>query len=219
MYDPKTGIWFSISKEDWREHFEVTYYIKYNVNKALFSLDKILAKKVDYSGFASRSEYYHFYTDSLLSAITHINRRFNNNKANDETIKRNRKEYDYIDNNTNKCNYQSLGSRTIRNFIEHIDENDEKLINLGIYNGTFNVIYNGMNLKVKKDLLSDKNKQNNLLNLIKKEYKIMRIKEGGETLLENIKEYTINLLKVKEDILKMKNINDKIFCYLANNRF
>ena len=43
---------------------------------------------------------------------------------------------------------------------------------LGIYYESFNVIYKGMNNKIKKDLLNNERKQNNLLNLISKEYKI-----------------------------------------------
>ena len=46
-------------------------------------------------------------------------------------------------------------------FVEiSIDEKDEKLMDKGMYYGSFNVIYKGMNQQMKIELLNNKNKQN-----------------------------------------------------------
>lgn len=215
MYDPKLGTWTECASDDFTEHFETTYYLKYNIEKALYSLNKILQSKIDYSEFSNRCVYYHFYIDNVLNSIGHIRRRFFNNEANSDRIKRNRKEYDYssIDNNGKLiCNYPIIGNNEIRNFIEHIDEKDERLMNMGLYNGSFNVIYKGMNQKVKSDLLSSEKKQNNLLNLITKEYKIMTINNKTNYL----EEHKIDLIKLKNELEKLKKINNTIWLYLTN---
>ena len=213
MYEPNSGCWIQSSEENFEEHFETTYYIKYNIEKALYSLNKILQRKIDYSEFSNRCVYYHFYIDNLLNSVAHIRRRFFNKNVDAEKIERNRKEYIYdgIDKNNKKhCNYPTIANYEIRNFIEHIDEKDEALINLGVYNGSFNVIYKGMNHKLKNELLNEKRKQNNLLNLLTKEYKILMIKEDN-----NIQEYKINLLELKVELEKLKEINEKIWMYLT----
>ncbi len=84
-----------------------------------------------------------------------------------------------------------------------------------MYNGTFNVIYKGMNKKIEKDLLSDTRKQNNLLNLITKEYNILTIK--GED--NDVREYKINLSELIKELEKMKKINNSIWKYLTEKIF
>jgi len=214
MYEPNSGCWIQSSGENFTEHFETTYYLKYNIEKALYSLNKILQLQIDYSEFSNRCVYYHFYIDNLLNSIAHIRRRFFNNKVDVERIERNRKEYNYgvIDeNNEMYCNYPTIANYEIRNFIEHIDEKDEALMKMGAYNGSFNVIYKGMNPQLKKELLNDKRKQNNLLNLLTKEYKILMIKEDNI-----IQEYKINLLELKIELEKLKEINEKIWMFLTD---
>ena len=110
-------------------------------------------------------------------------------------------------------NYPIIGDNSIRNFIEHIDEKDEKLMDIGMYYGSFNVIYKGMNQQTKINLLNDKNKQNNLLNLLTKEYKILTVQD------KNIKEYKLDLVGLKKELEKMKLINKKIWGYLTDELF
>lgn len=220
MYNPNTKEWSEDIKEDWREHFETTYYLKYNIEKALYSLNKILIPKIDYRDFSNRCTYYHFYIDNLVNAIGHIVKRFTYNtrsSIDDKRIDRNKSEYNYeIEGN---CNYPNLNNKKIRNFIEHVDEKDEDLIKAGKYYGTFNVIYKGMNQLIKKDLLSDKKKQNNILNLIDKTYTIYYIKEITSTGKIKTNEYYINLLELKNEIETLRDINNQIWYFLNDNFF
>lgn len=218
MYNPKLGTWSVREGDNFTEHFETTYYLKYNIEKALYSLNKIMKSENNYDEFSNRCVYYHFYIDNVLNAVGHIRRRFVNDKASKSRIERNKREYDYssVDNEGNIiCNYPIISSKEIRNFIEHIDEKDEKLMKLKMYNGTFNVIYKGMNKKIEKDLLSDTRKQNNLLNLITKEYNILTIK--GED--NDVREYKINLSELIKELEKMKKINNSIWKYLTEKIF
>lgn len=215
MYDPQTGAWTDNANDDFTEHFETTYYLKYNIEKALYSIEMLLKTKINYSDFSNRCVYYHFHIDNILNAIGHIRRRFFNNKINKERIERNKKEYNYVfidSNGKKKYKYPIIGNNEIRNFIEHIDEKDEELIKRKIYNGSFNVIYKGMNIRMKKELLDDKRKQNNLLNLITKEYKILTIDSKND----QIKEHTINLIELKKELEEIKKINDKIWFYMTD---
>lgn len=216
MYNPKTGAWSENANDDFNEHFETTYYLKYNIEKAIYSLDKIMKRKIDYSEFSNRCVYYHFYIDNLLNSLGHIRRRFFNNNVEQERIERNRKEYNYIlinEHGKSICNYPIIGDNNIRNFIEHIDEKDEVLMNIGIYYGSFNVIYKGMNQRLKIELLNNEKKQNNLLNLLTKEYKILTVENG------TVKEYKLNLVELEEELKELKKINDKIWDFLTNNIF
>ena len=218
MYNPNTGVWIENAKDDFTEHFETTYYLKYNIEKAIYSLEKIMKVKIDFSEFSNRCVYYHFYVDNLLNAIGHIRRRFFNNKANQERIERNKKEYNYIfinEQGKKIYNYPIIGDNSIRNFIEHIDEKDEMLMKMGVYNGSFNVIYKGMNQQIKKDLLNSEKKQNNLLNLLSKEYKILTINNNNNV----VREYKLDLIELNNELKRLKKINDKIWSFLTDNLF
>ena len=66
MYNPNTKELSENIKEDWREHFETTYY------------------------------HYHFYIDNLVNAIWHIVKRLTynaNSSIDDRRIDRNKSEY------------------------------------------------------------------------------------------------------------------------------
>lgn len=181
MYNTKLNIWEENGKNNSLEHFETTYYLKYNIERALYSLEKILKSEIDCDGFSNRCVYYHFYIDNLLNSVGHIRRRFFNNNVTLAKIERNRKEYDYnsIDEyGVMTCKYPIINGNEIRNFVEHIDEKDEILMNMGLYNGCFNVIYEGMDEQLKKSLLSNERRQNNLLNLLTKEYSILTVNKN-----------------------------------------
>ncbi len=181
MYNTKLNIWEENGKNNSLEHFETTYYLKYNIERALYSLEKILKSEIDCDGFSNRCVYYHFYIDNLLNSVGHIRRRFFNNNVTLAKIERNRKEYDYnsIDEyGVMTCKYPIINGNEIRNFVEHIDEKDEILMNMGLYNGCFNVIYEGMDEQLKKALLSNERRQNNLLNLLTKEYSILTVNKN-----------------------------------------
>lgn len=219
MFNPNNQEWTENTNEYWSEHFETTYYLKYNLEKALYSLNKILITKIDYTDFSNRCTYYHFYIDNLTNALGHISKRFNYNSRitiDNTRVDRNKYEYNYETNGI--CNFPNVNNKQIRNFIEHIDEKDEDLIKSGKYYGTFNVIYKGMNPEMKKDLLNNEKKQNNILNLINKTYNVYYIKEITSTGIIKTRESSIKLLELKNELEILKKINDKIWYYL-NTKF
>ena len=93
MYNYELGTWTEYDTDDFKEHFETTYYLKYNIEKAIYSLDKIMESRIDYSEFSNRCTYYHFYIDNLFNSIGHIRRRFYDTAIKAERIERKRKEY------------------------------------------------------------------------------------------------------------------------------
>lgn len=95
-----------------------------------------------------------------------------------------------------------IGNNEIRNFIEHIDEKDEMLMKMGLYNGSFNVIDNGMNQQTKKDLLNSEKKQNNLLNLLSMEYKILTVNNKNNV----VKECTLDLIELNNELKRLKKL-------------
>ena len=62
-----------------------------------------------------------------------------------------------------KENYPLLNDKSFGNFIKHIDERDEILIENKNQHGTFYLVYEGMDNKIKNDLLSKEKHRNNLL--------------------------------------------------------
>lgn len=47
MYNTKLNIWEENGKNNSLEHFETTYYLKYNIERALYSLEKILKSEIE----------------------------------------------------------------------------------------------------------------------------------------------------------------------------
>ena len=46
MYDPKTGIWIDTNERKYE--FETAYYLKYNLEKAKFAIEKIYSKDINF---------------------------------------------------------------------------------------------------------------------------------------------------------------------------
>lgn len=221
MYDYETGAFIGTVNDDWTEHFETTYYIRYNLEKALYSLNKIFDEHPNFKDFSNSPTYYHFYIDSLVEAVGKIYKRFhfnNRSSIDNERVKRNISEYNYgilnDKNNFTEINYKNLNIN-VRNFVEHIDEKDEFLMKDNLFYGTFNVIFEEMDSKIKNDLLNEEKKQNNLLNLIDKTYRVYSQYDTNASGKRKYKFYQINLVELKNELLKMKAINDKIHSYLS----
>ena len=157
-----------------------------------------------------------------MDAIGQIRNRFSFNDIDHERIKRNIEEYNFGIINSKKeyikVNYKQINKKT-RNFVMHVDKKDECLIKDKIYYGTFNVIYKGMNLNTKKDLLNPLKKQNNLLNLINKTYTVYSHYDKTNSGKNKYRDYEINLLELKKDLLKLKETNDKIYRHLNDKLF
>lgn len=127
MYDPKTGAYTrTIDKFEHESLYEqeVTYYMKYNSTKALYAIEKL---SENYDGdIQEKCFHYHIYLDLLFESVGMIINRFKPQKKSGNILKQSKNncfEYDF-----NNRTYPLLNDKSFRNFIEHIDEKDEKLI-------------------------------------------------------------------------------------------
>lgn len=201
MFVQKAGMHYSTTEEqddtDWKYHFESTYYIRYNVKKALYALDRLeaLAKEAEPDVFVC-----HVYLDLLLEACGMLRKWFTpvvdekRMTANRRSqYKKNQNEYGYGDDSYPvMCNVYK-----IRNFVEHIDERDDRLIEGKTYHGTFNVIYAGMDTSM-RDGLSDENKpQNNLLDLETMTYKAFEQTNDGPRII------SVNLQDLGKELMRI----------------
>lgn len=64
-----------------------------------------------------------------------------------------------------------------------------------------------MDLNTKEELRSNEKKQNNLLDLINKEYRILTVKDEKK----KVEEYKLDLLELEKELKEMKAINDQIW--------
>lgn len=211
MYDFKTGSYTYTTEKFKKENLyqkESSYYLKYNSDKALYAIEKLLK---EYKGnIQEKCLYYHIYLDLLFQSVGMIINRFKPHKKTGnifEQAKNNCIEYEF-----NKENYPLLSNKSFRNFIEHIDERDEVLIDKGMFFGTFNVIYKGMDNEIREGLLNPKQQQNNLLNLEEMTYSILDIER---TTGENIERKDINIIELKKELEKINDISKKIWWYLT----
>lgn len=219
MYDYNDGS-YTFHVDKWPKEsiykFETTFYIKYNSSKALFAISKLFGP---FKGnLQDRCFFYHIYLDLLFESVGQLINRFNPVKKPNSNIWKNienqaektKKEYGY-----DKRSYQLLTDKDFRNFIEHIDEKDEVLVNDNLYFGTFNLIYPHMNKKIKENLLNPKKPQNNLLNLIDKTYTIYFVNNKNNK--KEIK--TIDLKELKKEIEEINVISNRIWNYLNDELF
>lgn len=207
MYNPEDGSYTRYAIEKFPNQglyrSESTFYIMYNAKKAIYAY-KMLNKK--HNGLLrEKCEYYNIYLDLLFEATGLIINRFTY-----RTIKKTDNRYYQISDNRfeygfNKESFPLLNDKDFRNFIEHIDEKDMMLIENKKYFGMFNLIYKGMNKKVKDDLLSDSKVQNNLLNLEDMTYSIIDSNDKGKTFKRKIIKLD-ELIKEIEKINKTSNI-------------
>ena len=210
MYDSKTGIYMhtiNTFKNEGLYKNESAYYLKYNSAKGIYAIEKLF--EIFEGNTQEKCFYYHMYLDLLFQSVGMIINRFKPHKRSGnlfEQAKSNRIEYDY-----NKNNYPLLNNKSFRNFIEHIDERDEKLIDNNMYNGTFNLIYPNMDIKTKKELLNSVKPHNNLLNLEDMTYTIL---DSDNKDVPNIEKKIININELKEELIKINKISTTIWDYL-----
>lgn len=210
MYDPKTNSYSRTVEKFPGEHLhkrETTYYLKYNSQKGLYAIEKL---SEDYDGTLQEKCFnYHIYLDLLFEAVGMIINRFKPQKKNGNILiqsQNNCIEYEF-----NSKNYPLLNDKRFRNFIEHIDERDEVLIENKVYYGTFNLIYSKMDIKIKNELLNTKKQQNNLLNLEDMTYTILDVEKYNGS---NIVKKVININILKDELIKINNISKAIWNYL-----
>ena len=131
MFDPKTGIYYYSIPEFENEssyHFEHTYYIQFNSKKALYLIDQLYLLDMCSKDAIFHS---HVFIDAIFQSAGLILNRFRCDKAtgnNKKQIDKNRKEYEF-----DEIEYPLLSDRDFRNFIEHIEEKDQKLIDNNVF--------------------------------------------------------------------------------------
>lgn len=197
MFDPKTG-WYSYGSESFQNEgkyrFEATYYIKYNSQKGLYAYRSI----IDGINNGNRDcFYYHVYLDLLLNASGALYKRFHIKKdyssERKKQVENNIKEYEY-----NYSNYPTLESvNLVRNFLEHLDERGERLINNDLFQGTFNVVFPEMNDKEKQEYRGNLKLKTNLLDLELMTYSIYNDDESID------EEMSIDLEELNEELKRI----------------
>ena len=210
MYDPKTGA-YSVTVEEFpNEHLhkrETTYYLNYNSQKGLYAIEKL---SEDYEGTPQEKCFnYHIYLDLLFESVGMIINRFKPQKKSGNILMQSQNnciEYEF-----DSKNYPLLNDKSFRNFIEHIDERDEILIENKVYYGTFNLIYFNMDGKIKDGLLDTKKQQNNLLNLEDMTYTILDVEKYNGS---NIVKKVININELKNELMRINNVSKIIWNYL-----
>lgn len=213
MYDPNTGMFFYGDDELGKIGLlqkESAYYLKFNSEKALYAIDQL---KREYEGvsLADKCFHYHVYVDLLFEAIGLIYNRFVCTRRNipEDVLKlqlMNRQQYKFDSNR-----FPLLHDKSFRNFIEHIDERDERLADSNNYFGTFNMIFSGMNMDTRRDLLKIDKPQNNLLNLEEMSYTILE--SNGDT----VEQKTISILQLETEIKEINKTSNILWNYLTES--
>ncbi len=180
-------------------YFDSTYYIHYNVQKALYALSQL-------EGFAQISKpdctLCHVYADLLFEACGSLRNRFRLRKGMSaswaQQVKNNRSVYGF-----DSKSFPWLLSSEFRNFIEHVDERADLLISNESYFGAFTIVYREMDEEIRKGICSDKKLQNCVLNLEDMTYRIL-VREK-----DTFRPKTIPLLKLKNELVLLRITADK----------
>ena len=212
MYDPKTGAFFYGNDECGKIGLlqkESAYYLKFNTQKALYAIDQ-LKQKYESTSLPEKCFHYHVYVDLLFEAVGLIYNRFVCTKSSvpADVLKlqqMNCQQYEFDVNN-----YPLLHNKSFRNFIEHIDERDERLAESGNYFGTFNMIFEGMDTDTRQDLLKSNKPQNNLLNLEDMTYTILELKNGIPV------QSSISIVELEKEIERILYVSAKLWDFLTN---
>ena len=209
MYDPKTGAYFYTTPQfdnEGKYRFEHTYYLKYNSKKALYLIDQLFSLNMRGENDIFLA---HVFIDSVFQSAGLIYSRFRLDKATGNHKKQNEnniKEYEF-----DERSYPLLSDKDFRNFIEHIEENDQQLIDNGQFFGTFNVVYPDLDSELKEKLLTSH--QNNMLDLEKKTYSILLVK--GED--HHLEPKTISLDELRQEFQKIYDRSSIIWDYMQDS--
>ena len=211
MYD-SNGAYIEVADDLYGLYqFDNIYYIKYYCKKALFAIEKMY-EDININNISEAAFYYHVYIDMLCDAVGLINDRFIEKKhCSDElkeSIKINRKNYSFSEEK-----YKLLSDKDFRNFIEHINERSNKLIKNRKYYGTFNFVHSKMGKETIANILDDKKKQNNVLNLIDKTYRIVYVEKNTN----KIETKEISIDELKKELISIYKISEKIWDYLTRD--
>ena len=180
---------------------ESSYYLNFPIISALYSIERLL--EYQDSSFENEYQYYHYYTDHLLFSIRQIANRFVINEGKDKGIKLERKKA----NRTNFCFsdelYPILSNKAIGNTIEHIDEHNQSIIKKEQGVGGFNVVFDGLDERIAKAILTKRKVHPYTLDLINRKVLIVRKEKEIDFGLDDLKN---ELLQLKQRVKKVIDI-------------
>lgn len=208
VYDPKTGVFFELSEEEFpgenKYRFESTYFIRYSVAKAIYAYDRLLE--------LSRDEHpditlCHIYSDLLFEACGMICKRFITGKGPDNQRKQNainRREYEYDEEAYNMLEL----AKEARDYVEHIEERNDTLIQRDGFRGTFNVLFKGMDSKLYDELCDSEKPLYGLLNLEDMTFVGFRKDTQKES---GIKEHLVDFAELRQELEELKRTAEIIW--------
>lgn len=204
----KGGIY--IRTDDAPFEAESCYYLNFQVVSALAAIEYITVSQPPLlSVFENECQYYHYHTDHLLYSIGQISARFLISEKKDKGIVLERKRMNVNNFQFLSDSFPILSDRKCRNTIEHIDEHNQKIIELRKGVGGFNLINNNTPPDLIEVLRAQRTTHPYTLDLLNREILIVR---GGEELL------SINLDGLKEELLKLRS-NIKYFKEISSDPF
>lgn len=191
-----------------------TYQLNSYVTLALVDIHKIENESTsDLKLYDNKIQYYRHYLDNVFYCLGQIHSRFATTEkgnhdivaAKKNLIKLNRTNYDFSEDN-----FPILSNKMPRNIIEHVDERNLLTIKESNGVGGFNVIFEDSDQELISDLLDNRQFYPYILDLRNKSVYFYNIQSNAD----NNKEFQINLLKLKEELLKLKKNIKKIDNYL-----
>lgn len=186
---------------------ETSYYLQFQINSSLVSIDYIVNCRYNNSGFNSKAEYYHYYLDHLLYSMGQISVRFKpvdkkiNAEEINERVRTNCKNYQFDENK-----YPILSNKQFRNTVEHIDEYNIKTILKYKGVGGFNYIDNETDKKLIEILRKDKTSHIYTLDLLGDE---VYIQKGDKSL-------SFNINSLKRELEELKVSVDELWNFATN---
>lgn len=172
---------------------ESAYYLNFQINSALFSIKQLFSgcNEVDWE---NRCQYYHYYSDHLLFSVGQIVNRFVISEKDKGLIlerkRMNRNNYLF----TNEA-FPILSDKRARNMIEHIDEYNQKIIQVKHGVGGFNLIDNQTDMKLITTLHTKRDSHPYTLDLLEEKLLIRWKKENLDISIDALEAELNSLLK------------------------
>ena len=189
--------------EDFPYEVEETYYLQFHIKSALIAIHKLTTADIKTEDFESVAQYYHFYSDHLLFSWGQITNRFKLNTSRGKAVRCN---YLY-----NKTNFPILSCRYPRNTIEHLDENNRRIIEEGKGVGGFNFIDNTTPEILSNFLRKERHTHPYTYDYKKKKLLIERVEDDNTS-----KRLTINLQKLEKELKTLKKNVDDFYDFIKD---
>lgn len=179
--------------DDKSYEIETTYYLNFQIESALFSINKMVSKTDD-PFWKNKCQYYHYFSDHLLYSIGQITDRFVVTDK-DRGLKLERKEMNCKNYQFLEGDYPLLSDKRARNMIEHIDEYNQKIISVKKGVGGFNLIDDTVDSNLIEILRKRRDVHPYTLDLLEKKLLIRRKNENIDIKLDELRDELIKLRK------------------------